>query len=423
MKNYYTKRKRRINALFNIEIIVTILCIMATILCFIYNHVRISISNIDDLVLIFILFWLGVTPIIISIAVKKYRIGALGIPWLIISFIGSIVTIELKFVEFNIFSIIATSLLISIFISFLIFSVIFKNKKLLALENERKEKLLALENERKKRSYLSLIEECFFECENSDFLCDLMTKLLTLKKSVTLCESLPLNDNEKELMETYSKKLSNNKQIYIRETLMRHYKIIVDSIQKKQLQLVAKIYKATQAFKDCINTYSVHFDENNKKLSIEILEKSDLIIDFTRKRMDAYYTANNCNIDKMKGQDFEKYCANLLIAYGFTNVEVTKGSGDQGVDIVGNYGNIKYAIQCKRYSHKLGNSPIQEVVAGKNYYKCQMALVITNNFFTESAVELAKANNVVLCDRDKLMKLIYFTDNQWGNLLENLKIV
>ena len=124
----------------------------------------------------------------------------------------------------------------------------------------------------------------------------------------------------------------------------------------------------------------------------------------------------------MKGQIFEKYCANLLLAFGFYNITVTSGSGDQGVDIIGHYNCLKYAIQCKRYSHKLSNTPIQEVAAGKNYYNCQRALVITNNFFTEGAVELAKANNVELWDRDQLMQLIYYTDGQWNDLLENIKI-
>ena len=98
----------------------------------------------------------------------------------------------------------------------------------------------------------------------------------------------------------------------------------------------------------------------------------------------------------MDGQDFEKYCANLLTVFGFTGIVITKGSGDQGVDIVGNYNINKYAIQCKRYSKKLSNSHIQEVVAGKNFYKCQKALVLTNNYFTEGAIELANANDVEL---------------------------
>ena len=36
----------------------------------------------------------------------------------------------------------------------------------------------------------------------------------------------------------------------------------------------------------------------------------------------------------------------------------------------------------------------------------QIAVVLTNNFFTSSAKELAKKNNVLLWDRNKLKELI-----------------
>lgn len=111
-------------------------------------------------------------------------------------------------------------------------------------------------------------------------------------------------------------------------------------------------------------------------------------------------------IDQMEGHDFEYWCADLLRRKGFTNVSVTKGSGDMGVDIVAYNNGKKYAIQCKRYNSPLGNKPIQEVVAGKTIYKAQAALVITNNYFTKSATALAKVNNVFLWDRDDLSAFI-----------------
>ena len=37
---------------------------------------------------------------------------------------------------------------------------------------------------------------------------------------------------------------------------------------------------------------------------------------------------------------------------------------------------------------------------------CHVAVVLTNNFFTSSAKELAKKNNVLLWDRNKLKELI-----------------
>ena len=49
---------------------------------------------------------------------------------------------------------------------------------------------------------------------------------------------------------------------------------------------------------------------------------------------------------------------------------------------------IRYAIQCKRYSSVLGNTPVQEVCAGKALYNCQIGVVMTNSRFTQAAKEL-----------------------------------
>ena len=106
------------------------------------------------------------------------------------------------------------------------------------------------------------------------------------------------------------------------------------------------------------------------------------------------------DIDFMDGHDFEYWCAGLLRHIGFQGVTVTQGSGDQGVDILAQKDGIRYAIQCKRYSSNLGNTPVQEVHAGKMMYNCQIGAVMTNRHFTDGAKRLAAATGVLLWDRD-----------------------
>lgn len=67
---------------------------------------------------------------------------------------------------------------------------------------------------------------------------------------------------------------------------------------------------------------------------------------------------------------------------------------------------IKYAIQCKKYSSPVGIKAVQEVIASKAMNDCHVAAVLTNNTFTKSAKELANKNNVLLWDRDKLQDFI-----------------
>ena len=112
------------------------------------------------------------------------------------------------------------------------------------------------------------------------------------------------------------------------------------------------------------------------------------------------------SIDNMDGHDFEYWCADLLRYNGFSKIEVTKGSNDQGVDIIAVKDGEKYAIQCKRYSKNVGNKAVQEVSTGKIIYGCSHAIVMTNSYFTLGAITAAKAVGVTLWDRNRLSAMI-----------------
>ncbi len=104
-------------------------------------------------------------------------------------------------------------------------------------------------------------------------------------------------------------------------------------------------------------------------------------------------------MDEMEGHDFEYYCADILKERGFLEVEVTKGSGDFGADILAEKDGVTYAIQCKCYDKPIGVKAVQEVYAGRDYYDRMVGVVMTNQYFTQPAVELAKKLNIMLWDR------------------------
>lgn len=109
-------------------------------------------------------------------------------------------------------------------------------------------------------------------------------------------------------------------------------------------------------------------------------------------------------IDAMDGSEFEIWCAALLRTLGFSNVHVSGKSGDQGVDILAEKEDIKYAIQCKCYSSDLGNTPIQEVYAGKLFYNCHVGAVMTNRYFTSGGKQLAATTGILLWDRNWILQ-------------------
>ncbi len=112
------------------------------------------------------------------------------------------------------------------------------------------------------------------------------------------------------------------------------------------------------------------------------------------------------NIDNMDGHQFEYFCADIIRECGFEDVEVTQGSGDHGIDILAKKDDITYAIQCKCYSSDIGNAAIQQAHSGKGFYNKDIAVVLTNRYFTTQAIEEANALGVKLWDRDKLNSMI-----------------
>lgn len=111
------------------------------------------------------------------------------------------------------------------------------------------------------------------------------------------------------------------------------------------------------------------------------------------------------NIDELTGIEFEHLLGKLFTAMGYKSV-VTKASGDQGADLIIEKFGEKTVVQAKRYSGSVSNSAVQEAVAAQAHYNCNSSMVVTNSFFTKSAIELAESNSVSLYDRERLNELL-----------------
>lgn len=105
-------------------------------------------------------------------------------------------------------------------------------------------------------------------------------------------------------------------------------------------------------------------------------------------------------LDDMEGLEFEDYCARLLAGNGFVEVEVTKSSGDYGIDILAEKEGVTYAVQCKRYTAPVGVKAVQEAYAGRDYYDRMVGAVMTNQYFTKPAAEAARKLKILMWDRD-----------------------
>ncbi|MCD8068172.1 MAG: restriction endonuclease [Lachnospiraceae bacterium] len=108
----------------------------------------------------------------------------------------------------------------------------------------------------------------------------------------------------------------------------------------------------------------------------------------------------------MEGHEFEDYCAQLLRAKGFQEVRVTKGSRDFGLDILAEKDGVSYGIQCKHYASPVGVKAVQETYAGRDFYDCMVGVVMTNQYFTQPAVEAARKLKILLWDRGYLEEML-----------------
>lgn len=112
------------------------------------------------------------------------------------------------------------------------------------------------------------------------------------------------------------------------------------------------------------------------------------------------------SMDEMEGHDFEFFCAELLEKRGFIEVEVTRGSGDFGIDILAQKDGVTYAVQCKRYQDPVGVEAILRTYGGRDYYDRMVGVVMTNQYFTAPAVEAAKKLQILLWDRGYLDSML-----------------
>jgi restriction system protein len=102
--------------------------------------------------------------------------------------------------------------------------------------------------------------------------------------------------------------------------------------------------------------------------------------------------------------DYEEMVADCLTDLGW-QTRLTKGSGDQGIDVVAEMRGKRVVIQCKRYASSIGNSAVQEAYAGKSFENADYAAVVSNAKFTRGARQLAASTNVILLHHDELTQL------------------
>ncbi|MBX9582164.1 MAG: restriction endonuclease [Gemmataceae bacterium] len=107
----------------------------------------------------------------------------------------------------------------------------------------------------------------------------------------------------------------------------------------------------------------------------------------------------------LRGVPFEEFLTRIFRLLGY-QVQTTKASGDQGVDLIVVGKGRRIAVQAKGYEGSVGNKSVQEAFAGQTYYGCTACVVVTNSQFTSGAIELARRVGCQLIDGGQIPALI-----------------
>jgi restriction system protein len=113
-------------------------------------------------------------------------------------------------------------------------------------------------------------------------------------------------------------------------------------------------------------------------------------------------------IDKMNGTDFEIFLTSLFSKLGY-KVQHVGRIGDYGADLIIEMNGLRIAVQAKRYKDNVGPDAVREVNTVIKPRNCSQGMVVTNSFYTQEAIFLAKSNNITLWNRNDLVNNILKT--------------
>lgn len=118
-------------------------------------------------------------------------------------------------------------------------------------------------------------------------------------------------------------------------------------------------------------------------------------------------TAGVDKVDSMKGEEFEIWLERQFKKAGY-GVKRTPYQGDHGADLIAtNTEGTKIAVQAKKLrkrKDRVGAKALGEVLRGKKYYKCDKAMMVTNQGYTQQARDEARKFGIELIDRKKLIE-------------------
>ena len=232
---------------------------------------------------------------------------------------------------------------------------------------------------------------------------------------------LQLEELEKERKKDRKKQKEKNIRKATMKQLVRKLPKDFETIIEKNFKVVASAYRksvTSNAFNkknyDKFIPQLQEYLEDNSKIVDRLDREFDKKVTWDENTLDYYIKFIETKIkesdskfdysDEMDPYDYEHLCAEEFKKNKW-DAKATQGSSDQGVDVIAKKDTRTLVAQCKRFMKPVGNKAVQEIVAGMKYYEATEGVVIAPNGYTNSAKNLAEANNIKLIHHSEISNL------------------
>lgn len=275
---------------------------------------------------------------------------------------------------------------------------------------------------------------------------EMLLKLASIKEETFQRQTKDLKESiEYNLIKNFAKKydlenLDENQHFIILANMMQNNwaigrddlkRLLVEEKNKLEYQIIHERLDSKQS-RDYDTYLKIAYDVYGEKIDSKI----DILVDFLKQDFEGLYLSRDLikfkleEIDRINKEDalrkhlsddsnlislsiidsfspaqFEKFIADLFKKKGY-KASVTPTTGDQGADVILEKMGERTAVQVKLYSKPVSNRAVQEVVAAMKHYDTTRGMVVTNNYFSKSAILLARSNKIQLIDRDELAKML-----------------
>jgi hypothetical protein len=138
--------------------------------------------------------------------------------------------------------------------------------------------------------------------------------------------------------------------------------------------------------------------ENEVNRRVELL-RTELDAFLSLKKRQSEYWLN------MTGHQFEKEVSLLYKAKGY-DVQLTKGSGDGGIDIFIEMDGLRYGVQCKNYHGAVGPAAVRELYGTIQHEGLDGGIFIASSGYTKGAREFAGGKPIRLLDINDVLQML-----------------